>query len=92
MAFPVYWVFLSNFSVASLSRNSDATIFLDLLFTSCLFLDTLTAILWDLACMFLVAMISGSVMAMCSAFCFHSKLLRLVPGPALVTIVVQMFS
>ena len=43
-------------------------IFLDLLFTT-----TVTS------CLFFVAMISGAV---CLAFCFHGKLLRLVPGPA----------
>jgi hypothetical protein len=46
-------------------------IFLDLLFTTPV-----------TSCLFLVAMISGSAGAVCLAFCFHGKLLRLVPGPA----------
>ena len=61
----------------------EGVIFLDLLFTptftSCLFLDTFTTIFWDLACVFLVAMISGLARAVFPAFCSHSKLLRLVP-------------
>jgi hypothetical protein len=35
-----------------------------------------------LARVVLVAMISGSAGAVCEAFCFHGKLLGLVPGPA----------
>jgi hypothetical protein len=49
--------------------------------TSCLFLDSVTAILWDLACLVLVAMISGTAGAVFSVL-LPRQLLRLVPGPA----------
>jgi hypothetical protein len=60
-------------------------ILLDLLFTtiyvSCLFLDSVTAILWDLACLVLVVMISGSAGAVFSVL-LPRPLFGLDPGPA----------
>jgi hypothetical protein len=60
-------------------------ILLDLLsttvFTSCLFLDFVTAILWDLAYLVLVAMISGAVGVVFSVL-VTQQLHRPVPGPA----------
>ena len=60
-------------------------ILLDLLsttvFTSCLFLDFVTAILWDSAYLVLVAMISGAVGVVFSVL-VTQQLHRPVPGPA----------
>ena len=52
-----------------------------LLDSAWVFLDTVTAILWDLARVVLVAMISGSAGAVFSVL-VTQQLLRLVPGPA----------
>jgi hypothetical protein len=64
-------------------KDTCVAILLDFLFTStsCLFLDSFTAILWDLACFVLVAMISGTAGPVFSVL-LPQQLLRLVPGPA----------
>jgi hypothetical protein len=85
------WVFWRVVSVGSehlslySQKDTCVAILLDLLFTTlsalCLFLDSVTAILLDLACLVLVAMISGTAGALFSVL-LPQQLLRLVPGPA----------
>jgi hypothetical protein len=84
----VFWRVVSVGSeLLSLYSKMDTcvAILLDLPFTtistSCFFLDAVTAILWDLACLVLAAMISGTAGAVFSVL-LSQQLLGLVPGPA----------